>query len=190
MNTLYFITHPQVVVDPAVPVPRWALSTVGLARMRALLDQSWLPGVMRVFASTERKAMDGAEVLGRHLQLPVTQVAALGEIDRSTTGYLPPAEHEAITDEFFARPHVRVRGWEPAVDAQRRIVTAVSRLAAGPGDVAVVSHGAVGALLLCHLTDSEITRDHDQPGRGGGNYFAIRNEALLHGWRPIDESPR
>jgi broad specificity phosphatase PhoE len=189
MSELYFITHPQVVVDPAVPVPQWPLSAVGLARMTALLRQPWVPGIMRLFASPERKALDGAGVLGRHLHLSVAQVADLAEIDRSTTGYLPHAEHELVTDEFFASPGESVRGWERAVDAQRRIVAAVAGLAAGAGDMAVVSHGAVGALLLGHLTSSEITRDHDQPGAGGGNYFAVRDGALLHGWRPIDGLP-
>lgn len=30
---LYFITHPNVLIDPTVPVPQWPLSERGLARM-------------------------------------------------------------------------------------------------------------------------------------------------------------
>lgn len=71
-----------------------------------------------------------------------------------------------MADEFFARPEVSVRGWERAVDAQGRIVTAVTELLAdersGAGDVLVVAHGAVGTLLLCHLLGRPITRQLDQ----------------------------
>ena len=47
----------------------------------------------------------------------------------------------------------------------------------------------VGTLLLCHLADYSIARSHDQPGSGGGNYYAFQAEsgALLHGWKAIDE---
>lgn len=184
--TVYFITHPQVVVDPAAPVPQWRLSDVGLRRMTEMLRQPWVPGISRIFASTERKAVEGAAVLAHHLDLSVAEVVELGEIDRSATGYLPHEEHERVTDEFFAEPERSVRGWERAVDAQRRIVAAVGDLRGGTGDVAVVSHGAVGALLLCHLTGSRIARDLDQPA-GGGQYFAVQGQEVLHRWRPIDQ---
>jgi broad specificity phosphatase PhoE len=71
-------------------------------------------------------------------------------------------------------------------------VRAATRAARSPvdGDVAVVSHGGVGALLLGHLGGGRISRDFDQPHRGGGCYFAAaRNDmALLHGWRVIDDA--
>jgi hypothetical protein len=43
-------------------------------------------------------------------------------------------------------------------------------------------------LLLCHLADYSIARSHDQPGSGGGNYYAFQAESgtLLHGWKAID----
>ena len=62
-RVVYFITHPEVVVDPKVPVPDWPLSERGLARMRKLLSQPWVPGVGAVYSSTEQKAIDGAEIL-------------------------------------------------------------------------------------------------------------------------------
>ena len=67
MTTVYYVTHPDVVVDPDVPVPRWPLSDVGLARMGRLLEAPWVPGLRSVFCSTEQKALDGAGVLARHL---------------------------------------------------------------------------------------------------------------------------
>ena len=63
MPLAHFITHPEVVIDPAIPVPDWSLSPRGLARMRAALDEPWVAGVGAVFASTERKAREAAAVL-------------------------------------------------------------------------------------------------------------------------------
>ena len=92
---------------------------------------------------------------------------------------------------FFARPHESVRGWERAIDAQRRIVAAVERViltAPRMGDVAIVSHGGVGTLLLCRLENVPISRDEDQPGGGGGNAVSFDKAARqpLAGWRGIE----
>ena len=191
MKIVYFITHPEVMIDPKVPVPHWPLSERGLVRMRRLLQQPWVAELTSIYCSTEQKAMDGASVLAAHLSLPVQRVAALGENDRSSTGFLLPVEFEAVVEQFFAHPHESVRGWETAAAAQRRIVGAVTTVIkadTSPGAIAIVSHGGVGTLLLCHLADYSIARRHDQPGLGGGNYYAFQAEsgALLHGWKAID----
>ncbi|MGK7870138.1 histidine phosphatase family protein [Falsiroseomonas sp. E2-1-a20] len=191
MAEVHFITHPEVAIDPAVPVPDWPLSPRGLARTRAMLARPWVAGVGAVFSSTERKATDMAAILAAHLGLGFSQAEALGENDRSATGYLVRAEFEATANEFFARPEHSVRGWERAVDAQARIVAAVEAVLAQapPGHVAIVAHGGVGALLLCHLKRVPISRAEDQPGEGGGNLFTFdrASRALLHGWRRIED---
>jgi broad specificity phosphatase PhoE len=108
----YFITHPNVVVSRDIPVPRWPLSDLGRARMRAGLSQPWIRDITSVYCSTEQKAIDSAEILARHLSIPCRQAAELGENDRSSTGFLDPAEFERVADEFFAKPSDSVRGWE------------------------------------------------------------------------------
>ncbi len=192
MQTLYFITHPDVQIDPLVPVPEWPLSARGCQRMNGVLTLPWAATLRSLWCSTERKARDGADILAGALGLPPTVLAELGENDRSATGYLPPGEFEAVADQFFAHPEQAVRGWERAADAQRRIVAGVQRVtdasAACRGNVAIVSHGGVGALLLCHLLARPIGREHDQPATNGGNHFAFytKTRQLCHGWRPID----
>lgn len=190
MPTAYFITHPDVLIDPAVPVPEWPLSPRGQQRMWLALGLPWIGGIAAIWCSTERKACDGADVLAGHLGLPVQQSAALGENDRSATGYLPKAEFEVVADAFFAHPSSSVHGWETAEAAQRRIVGAFERILSAPidGDIAIVSHGAVGTLLMCHLAKESISREHDQPPGNGGNYFAVDiwTRKLLHRWRSID----
>ena len=191
MKTVTFITHPDVVIDPAVPVPRWPLSEHGKDRMRQMLAHLWVSGIGSVYCSTEQKAIDGAAILAAHLSLDYTMVEALGENDRSSTGYLPHDEFMATVALFFAHPDESVRGWETARDAQRRIVDAVDKIVENDdngGNVAIVSHGGVATLHLCRLKGCPISRDEGQPGTNGGYYyrFEARSKSLLHGWRPID----
>lgn len=191
-STFYFLSHPNVEVRPDIPVPDWPLSAIGHSRMRACLHLPWIGGLTAIFSSTERKATDSAQHLGDHLALPVQQIAELGENDRSSTGYLPADEFESVADRFFAEPHESVRGWERAVDAQARIVSAAIEAAETSRDstaVAIVSHGAVGTLLYCYFTGQTICRQHDQPQNGGGNYFSYSmSPPRAHGsWAPIDQ---
>jgi broad specificity phosphatase PhoE len=176
------VTHPEVVVDPAVPVPRWHLSARGMERLRRFAASGTVDGATAVWASTECKAIEAAGVLAGRLGLGVGVRHELGENDRSATGFLPPAEFEAMADAFFAQPEESVRGWERAVDAQVRIVAAVRGLAAGhgAGDLLVVAHGAVGALLRGHLMGAPISRALDQPRQGC--WFRV----ALPGWRLLD----
>lgn len=193
MSIVHFITHPEVVIDPTIPVPDWPLSPVGRERMRrAVLEQPWFRDVRALFSSAERKARDAAAIIAEHLCLQPIVIQGLGENDRSATGYLPRREFEAVADEFFARPEESVRGWERAADAQCRIVAAVEQavaLAPAEGDSAILSHGAVGALLLCHLRGVPIARTEDQPGDGGGCVYSFdaASRRLLCGWRQIED---
>lgn len=185
-----FVTHAEVVIDPNTPVPEWGLSDVGRARHATFNDALAGMGVDRVVSSAERKAMDGAAIHGAALGLEPTVVDALHENDRSATGYLPPPEFWAVATEFFKNPETSVRGWERAVDAQSRIVDAIDaigRSASAGETILVVSHGGVGALLMCRLKGAPISNDHGQPGGGGGNAFTFDwpTWSLIEGWRPI-----
>lgn len=194
----YFITHPDVLLDPSRPVERWPLSERGRARMHRLLELSWSAELERVFSSSEQKALDGAEILAGALGIPHSVLPGLGENDRSATGFLPPDEFWRVVDDYFACPGESIRGWERASDAQKRIVAAVREgLAAAPGEcVAFVSHGGVGTLLHCHLKGVPISRSEEQPrpepgspaGAGGGFYLCFEPSSwkLVHSWRPID----
>ena len=199
MTLAYFITHPDVVVDPAIPIDRWPLSETGLARMRRVLDQPWAASLRHVFSSAEQKALDGAEVLRSSLGIPSTVIPGLGENDRSATGFLPPSEFWPVVEEFFANPTRSIRGWERAADAQARVVRAVREglaQTAPEESVAFVGHGGVGCLLRCQLEGRPISRAEEQPaaaegsppGSGGGHYFAFDRSslALAGDWQPID----
>jgi broad specificity phosphatase PhoE len=188
MRSLLFITHPQVAVDADVPVTEWSLSSAGRARMEEFATRLAGRDVRTLFCSRERKASEAAGILGERLNLAVQTDEGLGENDRSATGYLPPERFEATADAFFAHPERSIDGWERAVHAQQRIVTAITRViehSAPIGDIAVVSHGAVGTLLLCHLQGIPISRAEDQPSQGHWFAFECATQRVLHGWLPL-----
>ena len=191
MARVRYLTHPQVVIDPDVPVPQWGLSEIGAARVAGVAGSPALSQTVVAYASTETKAIETATPLAAAIPCPTVTREAMGENDRSATGFLPPPEFEAVADQFFARPQDSIRGWERAIDAQARIVAAVeAALAEAPaGDVLLVGHGAVGTLLWCHLAGEPIRRLRDQgPGTGGGNWFAFDRDSLnVNGhWRPME----
>ena len=159
--------------------------------MRKLLAKPWARSIGSVYCSAEQKAIDGAEILSAHLSIGYRVVEGLGEIDRSATGYLPEQEHAATAALVFAHPERSIRGWETARHAQQRIVEMVKIITervTEKGNIAIVSHGGVGTLYLCHLADCPISCTERQPGSTGGNYYCFdaQSGVLIHSWRPID----
>jgi broad specificity phosphatase PhoE len=182
-----FVTHPEVVADPATPVPQWGLSETGVRRMTAFAASPETDGLTAIWSSEETKAVKAATILAEARSLPVRTHAGLGENDRSATGFLPPPEFEAMADAFFGRPEESVRGWERAVDAQARIAAAFAEVLeqVPDGRIALVAHGGVGTLLKCRLAGLPISRSEDQPFQGCFWRWNIAAGRMVHGWRPI-----
>lgn len=182
MSRLFYLSHPEVDIDPAAPVPDWGLNAVGRDRAQALAGSGWPGGAVRIVASPERKAQETAAILSRGA--PFQTIAALAEIDRSSTGFVPPARHEALADALFARPDQSAEGWETARAAQTRVRWALNAAMAGhdAGDLVLVGHGGVGTLLWCALADRPIARSEDQPGQGHGWAATLPGLVPLHPW--------
>ena len=79
-----------------------------------MLARPWVAGLRAVYCSDERKATDGAAILAGHLGIDYVELADLGEVDRSSTGFLPEAEHAEAARLLFERPNESVRGADPA----------------------------------------------------------------------------
>lgn len=188
MSNIYFLSHPEVAIDKSIPITEWDLSSVGQERLKQLLKKPWIQEIGLIYSSNERKAITAAEYLAAKLKLPVTFLADLGEIDRSSTGFLELTEFDKTVDAFFANPNQSIRGWESAKNAQRRIVACIEKILKANKankDIVIVSHGGVGALLISYLKGEPISRLEDQPGQG--YYFIIDRESrkLLKSWQSI-----
>ncbi|MCM2439503.1 histidine phosphatase family protein [Agrobacterium vitis] len=170
-----YITHPQVRIDPDVPVPQWGLSDLGQERTRRTADAAWVRQLGRIVSSPETKAVETAAILAGAANIGAEQIETMHENDRSATGFLTPPEFEKAADWFFAHTEESFYGWERAIDAQARIVRAIQDVL-GSHDPAVpiafIGHGGVGTLLKCHLQGQPISRSGDQPP-GGGNLFCF-----------------
>jgi broad specificity phosphatase PhoE len=155
--------------------------------MRLFAASPTVADVTEIWASAEVKAQEAAALLGERLGVPVCTEPELHENDRTATGFLPPAEFETVADDFFRYPERRIRGWERAVDAQRRFAAAVDRVLAQAraGDLAIVAHGGVGSLLLCRYLDAPISRTFDQPFQGHVWTFDRDTRQVLSRWTPI-----
>ena len=190
ISLVRYLTHPQVNIDPAIPVPSWGLSEIGRIRAEAIGSTRQLSRTARIICSGERKAIETAEIIAARLNVAVEIRWAMHENDRSATGFLVPDEFQAVADQFFAQPEISIRGWERAVDAQSRIVREVEDVLARdePGDILFVGHGGVGTLLYCYYSGVAIDRAYDQPA-GGGCFFAFTKEArrVQHSWRPLED---
>jgi len=185
-----YLTHPQVTIEPSIPVPDWPLSPFGRRRVEVLLAKPWLARMGRIVSSAERKAVETASIIGAAFGIRVEQRREMGENDRSATGFLEPAAFEAAADRFFAAPDESWQGWETARHASERMDAAVRDVLGGHDTktaVLLVGHGAVGTLLKCRMAGRPISRGEDQPA-GGGNIFAfgLENRALLCDWTPME----
>ncbi|WP_349957232.1 histidine phosphatase family protein [Rhizobium sp. ZPR3] len=190
MYALY-ITHPQVRIDPDVPVPQWGLSDIGAGRARLAASRPWARELGLIISSGERKAIETAEALAAASGAPIEIIEATHENDRSATGFLAPPEFEKAADWFFANPHESFKGWERAIDAQARIVSNVEAVLARHDPevpIAFVGHGGVGTLLKCHLEGKPIARQGDQPP-GGGNLFCfdLAKRVVSCDWTPMED---
>jgi broad specificity phosphatase PhoE len=189
--TVYYIAHPEVLVDPEIPVPLWDLSAEGHRRLRIALSQPWIQTIEAIFSSHEQKAKTTAQYIAHHIGVKVTTMESLGEIDRSSTGYLPHKEHIQVAKACFAHPEESVRGWERAVDAQKRSAQAVNKaieIAPRGVNIAIVAHGGVGTLLLSRIKGHPITWGDAAPGQGYYYAFDRETKALIHDWQAIDET--
>ncbi len=168
MPHILIITHPEVSIDPSIAITDWGLSEVGRKRAAEFASSEVMSSVTRIWTSDERKARETGEILAAPRSLTVNTHLGLGENDRTATGYLPREDFEVAADAFFAQPEISYRGWETAAEAQIRIHRTVTEIIQihDAGDLAIVTHGAVGTLFWCACSDRSIDRKFDQPAQG------------------------
>lgn len=192
MPLIYFITHPEVNIDPVVPVNKWSLSDPGRERTKMMLTQPWIYDIQMIYSSEELKAHQMAEIVGSHLGLDVQTHSKLGEVDRSSTGFLEERELEKTVKEFFEEPDKSIAGWEMASLAQKRIVKCVADIMdTNPiSNIAFISHGMVGGLLICDLKKVPIHRRYMQRALGSFFIYNSTEKEITQEWRPIDSQMR
>ena len=69
---LLVISHPEVIVDPEVPITSWPLSATGRTRAKTFAHGTEVQMVTRIVSSPEVKAHQTARILADALGLTVT----------------------------------------------------------------------------------------------------------------------
>jgi broad specificity phosphatase PhoE len=148
MRTLTLIKHARPQVDPRTSSDQWTLADEGRAAAAALAELLRDRSFAVIVSSTEPKARQTAEVIGTRLGRPVRTAEGLQEHDRRSVPHMDSREFISMVALFFREADQLVLGDETADEAYHRFAAAVDRvLEEEPGDVAIVSHGTVIALL-------------------------------------------
>jgi broad specificity phosphatase PhoE len=143
---------------------RYQADALGRWLLRMRMEAS-APGarLQAVYSSPLQRATETAEILGRHLNLPVTVEPGLNELDFGawTGRTLAELDGDPVWHAFnSARASTRIPGGELMAEAVGRATAALSRMEqAHPGAwVAAVSHGDIVRGLL--LRALRMSLDH------------------------------
>jgi broad specificity phosphatase PhoE len=148
MRTLTLIKHARPHVDPRTSSDQWTLADEGRAGAAALADALRDRPFDAIVSSTEPKARETAEVIGTRLAKPVRTAGGLQEHDRRNVPHMESRAFISMVALFFREADQLILGDETADESYDRFAAAVDRvLAEESGDVAIVTHGTVIALL-------------------------------------------
>jgi broad specificity phosphatase PhoE len=153
---LILIKHASPLVIPGTPPEKWKLSDKGRESCTPLAEAIRPPAPAVIVASEEPKARETAEILAAQLGVPAETAPGLHEHDRSNVPHMRSGEFISHMEVFFRKPTERVLGRESAVAALDRFESAVNDVIAnhpGDGNIAIVSHGTVIALLAAEHSD-------------------------------------
>ncbi len=150
-RTLVLIRHARPQIQPGIPASRWELSNQGRRRCRVLAGklEPYLPAA--IVSSTEPKAYQTAEIVGRTLGIPYTPAPGLQEHAREKIPYYSDREdfRKAVVG-LIENPDELVFGEETAAQALRRFEGAVRKAVRQQPDINlfIASHGTVMALFV------------------------------------------
>jgi broad specificity phosphatase PhoE len=154
---LIFVRHSVVTVEPSVPSHLWSLSDEGKSRCLRLagLLRQLRPSLY--VTSREPKAIETGRLLADAAGVLWVAADDLHEQDRQGVSHTTTeAEFQQSVVRLFQEPNRLVFGRETACQARARFAEAVTRvLGQHPSErIAIVSHGTVLTLHLCHHNPS------------------------------------
>ncbi len=154
---LMLVRHAAPVIEPERAAAEWVLSPEAIDDVHELAHRIDPERLVEIVASSEPKAASTAEVLARALGTTWRVADGLHEHERGVLPWMAEDAWRDLLAELFARPDALVFGLEPADQALQRFREAVRSVlaTAGAGDVVIVTHGTVMALLLAEITGAD-----------------------------------
>lgn len=188
MTKLIYITHPAVEVQQDIPVNKWHISDDGWKQTMRLVRKPFWAHVDTIYSSQEPKAKSVADEVEAHhvnLKFPIPfGNEELGEIDRSSTGYIGSEGYPKAMEQFYLHPSGSYNGWETAEAATERTLRVISHIMDDNLNktVAIIGHGAVGTLLICYLKNISPTMKEDPKVPGCLVTIDWDNKKVLSEW--------
>nr|WP_321979879.1 histidine phosphatase family protein [uncultured Cohaesibacter sp.] len=189
-----YLIHPQSLDTLSSPQGACALDDDARARAEAFARSGLLDGTAYIFSSSHAITRQTASVIGDLLSiLPIVDA----EMDESDTLISDALPEMGLVDRFKSlfspKKEQAASQGESAMDAQDRIaaayLSAMERvLTSGMrGDVLMVGHGGVGALLFCYLSGQGIGAEFTPPPSGYYFTYDWGARKMLHGWQAMEE---
>ena len=190
-----YLIHPQSLDNLSLSQSACALDDDARARAEALAKSGLLDGTSYIFSSSHAMARQTASIIGDRLAILPSIDADMDESDNLVTGALPQVGLVGRLKRLFsAYEDQGAAPGEDAMDAQDRIaaayLSAMERvLTSGMrGDVLMVGHGRVGALLFCYLAGQGIGAEFTPPPAGYYFTYDWGARKMLHGWQAMEEA--
>jgi broad specificity phosphatase PhoE len=171
MTKLLLVRHSEPAWGPENPPSKWQLTERGRERSKLLGEYLKRRGVGEIFASSEIKAIETAEIAAQIAGVStVTSDAGLREHDRDTTRkILSSADRRSLVIECIRKPGELIYGSVTVGEARDRFGSAVNRLMESTTSetVAIVAHGTVISSWIGQLLDIDPVPIWDSIGLPG-----------------------
>jgi broad specificity phosphatase PhoE len=157
MRKLILIRHSLPVISSEQPASQWQLSEEGRRRCERLAEllAPHRPGA--IVTSTEPKAIETGQIVGKQLGIPVQAAPDLHEHERPSTDLDTVERFQAKVARLLQHPGESVFGAETGDEARKRFTVAVDDVMRQhpDGNVSIVSHGTVISLFVARVAGIE-----------------------------------
>jgi alpha-ribazole phosphatase/probable phosphoglycerate mutase len=167
-NRLYLARHGQVQGFERSPIygrTDVEITDVGRTQMEALSERLRHVRIDAVYASDLQRAFLGAQIVGRHHNIPIVKVPGLREMDFGAWEGLTVAEvQERFPDELQEREKdllgYRMPGGGESLEAfSRRVLSSLRDIydERKGEDILLVAHGMVNRVILCEAMGLDLS---------------------------------
>ena len=150
MRELILVRHSLPVISSEQPASQWQLSEEGRRRCERLAELLAPHRPSAIVTSTEPKAIETGQIVGKRMGIPVEAAPDLHEHERPGTDLDTVEQFQAKVGRLLQHPGEQVFGAETGDEARDRFTAAVGdvmRQHPG-GNLAIVSHGTVMTLFV------------------------------------------
>ena len=157
MRKLILIRHSLPVISSEQPASLWQLSEEGRRRCKRLAELLAPHRPSAIVTSTEPKAIETGQIVGKRMGIPVEAAPDLHEHERPGTDLDTVERFQANVARLLEHPGESVFGAETGDEARERFSAAVESVVRQHpgGNLSIVSHGTVITLFVARAAGIE-----------------------------------